>query len=81
MQVQTELERYHNDALYFEQHRQGFLEQHPDHWIAVYKQQVVGVARGLPQLLKQLDKKGLPRGRVFIERLSTKEEILILYHR
>lgn len=78
MQAQQELERYRNDALYFEGHRQTLLRQHPERWIAVYDQRVVGIAKRLPQLIKQLDKLGLPRRRVFIEHVSAKEDTLNL---
>lgn len=78
MTVQQELERYRNDALYFEQHREELLKKYPECWIAVFEGDLVGTAKGLPQLLKHLDKRGLPQGRVFIEHLSTKEDLLIL---
>ena len=81
MQAQRELERYRNDALYFEGRRQELLRQHPERWIAVYEQQVVGTATRLPQLIKLLEKRGLPRRRVFIEHLSAKEDLLILLSR
>jgi len=77
-QIQQELDHYRNDALYFEHHRQELLRRYPERWIAVYDQQVVGTAKRLPQLLKQLEKRGLPRGRVFIEHVSAKEDLLIL---
>lgn len=78
MQFQLELERYRTDALYFEQHRPDLLRRYPDRWIAVYNQAIVGTAKRLPHLLKTLDKRGLPRGQVFIEHLSPKEDLLIL---
>ncbi len=78
MQVQDELERYRADALHFEAHRQELLEEYPERWIAVYGRQVVGTARRLPRLLEKLDRKGLPRGRVFVEHLYSKEDLLIL---
>ncbi len=81
MQVQQELERYRTDALYFEQHRQEFLQCYPERWIAVYNQQVVGTAKRLPHLLQELEQRGLPRGQVFIEHVSSKEDLLILLSR
>jgi len=78
MPVQEELERYRMDALYFEQHRQDLLHRYPERWIAVYNQEVVATARRLPQLLQQLENRGLPRAQVFIEHVSAKEVLLIL---
>ena len=79
--IVQELERHRNDALYFEERRQELLEQFPDHWIAVYNKEVVATAKRLPQLIRKLDKQGVPRGKVFVEYLSTKDEILILSSR
>ncbi|MBI2906262.1 MAG: hypothetical protein HYX92_01260 [Chloroflexi bacterium] len=78
VQVQQELERYRTDALYFEQHRQELLQHYPEQWIAVYGQQVVATAKRLPQLIRKLDRLGVPRGQVFIERVSATEDLLIL---
>lgn len=76
--VQQELERYRNDALYFEEHRQELLERYPEQWVAVYNREVAGTAKRLPQLLRQLEKHGLPRADVFIEHISAKDDLLIL---
>ncbi|MBI3327239.1 MAG: hypothetical protein HYZ81_11130 [Nitrospinae bacterium] len=78
MPVQEELERYREDALYFEQHRQEWLQRYPERWIAVYNQAVVATARRLPQLLERIEKQGLPRAQVFIEHVSAREDLLIL---
>ena len=78
MNVTTDHDRYRADALFFEAHREELLRQHPEHWVAVYDQRVVGTARELLQLLEQLDRLGLPRGRVFVEFVSAKDDLLIL---
>jgi hypothetical protein len=78
MQVQRDLERYREDALYFEAHREQLLVEHPEQWVAIYRNQVVGSAEELPELLSRLDEQGIPRGRSFIEYVSSKDDILIL---
>ncbi len=42
MQVQQEIERFTQDMLYFDQHRQELLQQYPERWVAICNQQVVG---------------------------------------
>jgi hypothetical protein len=78
MQVQEELQRHRQDALYFQQHRQELLTRYPDRWIAIYHQQVVGAAKDHKRLRQQLERKGIPPGQVFREYLTDKEDLLIL---
>ena len=79
MQTEQEKLRYRNDALFFDEHREELLQQYPEHWVAIYDQQVVGAANRLPQLLKELEERGLPQGDAFIERLSAKEDSFALF--
>ena len=78
MQVQQELKRFRNDALYFQQHRRELLARYPDRWVAVYNRQVVGNAADPRRLLSQLKREGIPPSQVYWEHLSTKEELLIV---
>ena len=77
-EIQEDLERFGRDAEYFDQHRQEFLQQYPEQWVAVYHQQVVGAAKDPKRLIKQLERKGIPPGRVFREYVTDKEDLLIL---
>lgn len=79
MKVQQELDRFRDDALYFDHHREELLAQYPDRWVAIYDQQVVGAAKDLKRLIKQVQRKGLSPGQVYRGHLSTKEELLILF--
>lgn len=78
MQVQQELERFTADMLYFDQHRHALLRQYPDKWVAIYQNQVVATAKTLPRLVTQLERKGIPKGRAFVEYVTEKEDLLIL---
>ena len=78
MQVQQDLDRYRADALYLEEHREELLEQYPERWVAIYNLQVVGAAKDPRRLVKQLDRKGIPSGRVYRGHLTNKDELLIL---
>lgn len=77
-EVQQDLERFRKDAEYFDEHRQEFLRQYPEQWVAVYHQQVVGAAADPKRLIKQLERKGIPPGQVFREYVTEKEDLLIL---
>jgi hypothetical protein len=76
--VQDELERFKQDTSYYEAHYQELLEEYPEQWVAIYDQQVVGVAKDLKRLVARLQRKGIPPGRAFVEYVTAKEDLLIL---
>ena len=78
MQAQQELDQFSADMAYFDAHRDELLAQYPEHWVAVYRGQVVGTAKQLPQLMAQLNRKGFPRGNVFVDYATAKDDLLIL---
>jgi len=78
MQVQQELRRFTSDAEYFESHREQLRKQYPDQWVAVYDHQVVGASKDIKRLVRQLERKGIPRGRAFVEYTTEREDLLIL---
>ena len=65
--IQDELGSFRDDALYFDRRRGEFLGSYPHQWVAVYQQQVVAVAGELDELFRQIDERGVPRGRVYVE--------------
>ncbi len=77
-QVQREIEHYRADALYLAGHREELLRQYPDRWVAIYDLRVVADAKHLSRLIKQLDRRGFPRGDVVVEYLATDEPLLIV---
>jgi hypothetical protein len=78
MKVQQELDQFSADMAYFDGHRSELLAQHPDRWVAIYQQQVVGSAKQLPQLLAKLERKGIPKGSAFVDYVTAKDDLLIL---
>lgn len=78
MSIQDELERFTEDAKYFDRHRQELLEQYPEHWVAVYNQQVVGAATDIKRLISKVQEQGIRPGEVYREYLTTDETLLIL---
>ena len=76
--VVEDLERFAKDRHFLEHHVEELRAQYPDHWIAVYRQQVVGAAKSHQRLIAQLERKGVPAGRAYWQYLSTKDELLIV---
>ena len=79
MQPQLELERFTQDALWVEERREQLLETYRDRWIAVYNREVVGAARDLTRLLRQLQRKGISPAHAYRRYLTDKEELLIVF--
>jgi hypothetical protein len=77
-QVQEEMERFRADAAWMDAHRGKLLQRYLDQWVAVYDQQVVGAAKDMKRLVKELERKGIRPGRTYTEYLTDKGELLIL---
>ncbi len=77
-QVQAELQRFKKDTAYYEAHHEELLKKYPEQWVAIFDEQVVGTAKTLNRLIARLQKKGVPRGRAFVEYVTGKEDLLIL---
>lgn len=75
---QTELRRFRRDVEYYEAHREELLKRYPEQWVAFFNEQVVGADPDYERLLDEVEGKGISVGGVFIERLTAKDEILIL---
>lgn len=75
---QAELRRFHRDADYYQAHREQLLKQYPEQWVAIFNEQVVGAAPDYDAVLDQVQAKKIPVGRVFIDQVTAKDELLIL---
>lgn len=73
-----ERERYGEDALFFEAHREELLGRYPEQWVAVFDGQVVGAHADLERLLDLVQERGFPVGQVFVEQVTAKDQLLIL---
>ena len=78
MQAQQEVERFKQDAQYFEEHRDALLERYSEQWVAIYDGKVAGAGHDVDNLLEDLHSRGIPVGHAVIEYLTRKEDILIL---
>lgn len=76
--VQAELQRFKQDTAYYEAHHAELLERYPEQWVAISRQQVVGVAPDYEQLLDELQARGFAVGHVLVEHLTRHDELLIL---
>ena len=77
-EIQAELERFHRDVLYFEAHQEQLLAQYPEQWVAIFDEHVVGADPDVDRLLAAVRERGIPTESALIERVSAKDDVLIL---
>ncbi len=78
IEIRRELDCFREDALYFDAHRDELLVRYPNQWVAVYQQQVAAVAGELDELFREIDAKGVPRRRVFVEYVCDDDEDFVI---
>jgi len=78
---QAELQRFRRDAEYYRSHYAELVAQHPEQWIAIFDQSVVGAAADLDALLTDLTQRGVPADQALVKHLMHKEDLLILTSR
>ena len=78
LDVKTELQKFAKDGQFLDAHYEELLEQYPEQWVAVFDEQVVGAGFDFEQLLDDLKVRGLPLGRIVIEKVSAENEVWIL---
>jgi hypothetical protein len=70
------LDQFDQDSRFIDQHYDELWGEHPEEWIAVYRGEVVSVARDIETLIKELDDKAI-RPEDAARRKLTKLELLI----
>lgn len=71
----TELERYHADALWFGAHYKELRSLYPDQWVGVYNKEVVGAHEDAEFLLEDLHCRNVPIENTYFKFMPSKDEI------
>tara|TARA_Y100000034_G_C6750903_1_gene333764 strand:- start:116 stop:385 length:270 start_codon:yes stop_codon:yes gene_type:complete len=74
LKIAKEIKRFNDNAKYFNRNYSGLKKQHPDEYVAIHRQKVIGHGRDISQLVRDLREEGIDTGEVFIERTYFKEE-------
>ena len=77
--IQKGQERFRRDIDYYEAHQEELIKQYPEHWVAIFNEQVVGACPDCKRLLHELHEKGVPVGSVYIQLATEKDEFLIVH--
>ena len=66
------------DRLFLEAHQPELLEQYPDMFVAVYREQLVGVAATADELAEQLKANDVPSSRTYWRFLASEPMDLVV---
>lgn len=73
----AELRRLEKDERFLEAHQAEWLEQYPDMYVAVYQEQLVGIAPDSKALVALLDAKGIRPGATYWRFLRSKPLLML----
>lgn len=76
--VAREMEASNNDLKAFFSEEKRLLQQYPQQWVVFYDGKVQAHAPTHEAVLKEVEKRGLPKGRVIIQFLDKSERPLIV---
>ena len=74
---QTDLERYHANALWFGKHYAELKSLYPDQWVGVRNKKVVGAHKDAEQLMIELKSKGISLKTVFFDFVHAEEKVWV----
>ena len=72
------LKQFHEDVIWFMTHRRELVTKYPDHWVAVYLEEVVGADEDLEALLAHLKSTHVPPGSAHVGFAATKPKVWII---
>jgi len=73
------LDHFQADSIWLDRHYEGFKEQYPDQWVAVYGKAIIDHGKSLTTLMKRLRRKyGKGAGDIVVRFVSTEEVILVV---
>lgn len=77
-QMSLEMAQFKRDNRYLRSIMDRMREEHPDCWVAVYGEEVVGVGADLEGMISALRAQGLPTAHIALKYVSKEPQRLIL---
>ena len=74
---QTNLERYHANALWFGDHYEELKALYPDQWVGIRDEKVAGAHEDPEQLMIELKSKGVSLKTMYFHFLPTEEKVWV----
>ena len=70
---QTNLERFHADALWFGDHYKELRSLYPDQWVCIYNKEVAGANEDPELLITEMQSKNVPVAHAYFKFISTRK--------
>ena len=77
-QIDREIREFAEAAKVLSSDHPRLIDEHPSHWVGVYRGHVAASAKSLVSLMTQLDRKGIPREKAIVRFIDREERTLIL---
>ena len=77
-EIHQGLVEYRENVCFLASKRIELTQLHPDKWVAAYRGEVASIAENLDKLLRDIDRRGLPRDGVAIQFLDTQRRVMVL---
>ena len=66
------------DVDFLNAHWSDWVTKHPDKWVAVFEEEIVGLANTFDEVIRAAEARGAPKGRIIVEFLATDPITMIL---
>lgn len=77
-ELERQLAEFRESAQVLSSRQRHLIARYPKQWIAIYSGEVAASAQTLPELLKETEAKGIPRGRAIIRYIDNTPRKLFL---
>lgn len=72
------LDQSRKDVEFLNEHWAAWVDQHPDKWVAVFEEEMVGMGDTFEEAIQAAEAQGAPRSRVVVEFLAKDPIAMIL---
>ena len=61
-----QLKQFSRDCRFISEHKPKYQARYPNRWVAVFDGRLIGIGKDLRKLLRRLERKGFPAGRLAV---------------
>ena len=76
-QTDPDLERFHADVLWFDEHYKELKSLYPDQWVCVYNKEMAGANEDPELLIAEMQSKNVPVAHAFFDFVHAEEKVWV----